>query len=142
MWNALWQFITDNSVFLLAIYAFGWLVRTNIMTQRKYEETVRDKRLETYEEILSPFIAVLDTASDSDDEKAARQQKALQRIKSQEYRALAFKLTFLGSDSTVRACNNLWQFLYALAKDPELDAKSGLLRFGDLLVAIRKDLGN
>ena len=141
MWNALWHFITESSLFVLAISAFAWLMRTNIMTQRKYEETVRDKRLDTYEEVLSPFIALL-TASESDDEKASIQQEALKRIKSQEYRALAFKLTFIGSDNTVRAFNALWQFFYTLEKNPELDAKSGLLRFGDLLVAIRKDLGN
>ncbi|MYC63620.1 MAG: hypothetical protein F4X16_12470 [Caldilineaceae bacterium SB0661_bin_34] len=142
MLASLWQFLTDNSLFLLAIYAFAWLIRTNITAQRKYEETVRDKRLETYEDILHPFITVLTTASGSDKEKAQSQQKALARIKSQKYRELAFKLTFIGSDKTVRAFNRLWWHFYALDENPELDAEIGLRRLGDLLLNIRRDLGS
>lgn len=149
MLSSLWQLLIDNrqaiidsGVYVTAISAAVWLIQTNITTQRKYEETIRDKRLETYRKALQPFIAFLATASGSPAEQKRSQQEAGKTFKSKEYRALAFELTFIGSDRTVRAFNSLWQFFYALDKNPELDTKTGLLRLGDLLVNIRRDLGN
>ena len=141
MW---WETLTNNSLLLLALGAVGWLIQTSITAKRKYEESVWDKRLETYKKILEPFVLIMSSAMHglSEKEKQQRQKKGLETILSLDYRKSAFELTFIGSDTMVETFNNLWQHFYTSDELHNADHRKTLELLGEFLLAIRKDSGN
>ena len=70
---------------------------------------------------------------------------AIGKMLSLEYRKLAFKLSLVGSDAVVLAYNELMQFFYAHEEDPspiETRLKEMMSLLGKFLLSIRRSMGN
>ena len=113
----------------------GWFLKSRLEARRHAEEALRDQRGKTYVEILMPFARLFSDLS------LRSQQAALKQITSPEYRRLAFQLVLVGSDEVVGAWNSMWNAVY-VAEKGEGKSTDMLLAFGDVLLAIRRGLGN
>lgn len=131
---------------------------------QRLEEGMRADRIQIYNEILKPFIALFsevsrnantDTRRRGGGGRSNRGQKdmdAAEIMKSPEYREAAFKLTLFASDDVVRAYNELLQFAYQAENETGAEAESSepqqtrtlqfLRTFGTLLLTIRRSVGN
>lgn len=116
--------------------AIGWALKSRLEAKRRAQEALRDERAQVYIDILMPFIRVFTDLSPE------RQQEALTEVKSLEYRKLAFRLALIGDDEVVRTWNGLWSLLYRMERDDSPSPSALLLGIGDVLLAIRKSLGN
>ncbi len=96
---------------------------------------LRDEAAKVYLEILMPF-AVLFT-----DLSPTSQEKTLKQIKSKEYREKSFKLILVGSDDVVSSWNEMWNIIYKTERG-ESESTNILIEFGNVLLSIRKSLGN
>ena len=70
---------------------------------------------------------------------------AMARMLSVEYREIGFKLSLVANDSVVRAYNKLMQYFYHTEKDLrpiEEKVCDWIALIGDLLLEIRKSMGN
>lgn len=113
----------------------GWFLKSRLEAKRRIEESLRDEAAKVYLDILMPF-AVLYT-----DLSEKSQKETLKKIKSREYREKSFKLVLVGSDEVVNAWNEMWNTIYKSERG-EAESKEILFAFGDVLLAIRKSLGN
>lgn len=116
---------------------------------RELEDKLRDDRISTYNALLEPFFLFFTTeAAFATDKKYKGQKKdelAVQRMLSFEYRQIGFKLSLVADDSVVRAYNRLMQFFYHTESDPapmEDKMVRWIALMGDLLLEIRKSMGN
>ena len=66
----------------------------------------------------------------------AQTKKALRQVLSFEYRKAAFELNLMGSDEVIRAMNAMQR------AGQGTDSLKMMRKWGELLLAIRKDLGN
>ncbi|QSE99197.1 hypothetical protein [Fulvivirga lutea] len=98
------------------------------------EKLIEEKRL-NYEKILEPIIRVFSGAKNK-----SEMAKAVKQIQSHEYRKSAFQLMLFGSDGVVNAYNNFFQYLYN--NESNLDPYKMLHALGNVVLEIRKDLGN
>ena len=121
---------------LLGIGGFvAWVVKSKTEELRSAQTKLREDRLKIYEDILEPYIAML--GSD-----AHREAKALKKIISEEYRRTTVRIALFGSDRVVKAWNTLMQHHYT-ARESDLDSGfAGIGLFAELLLEIRRDLGN
>ena len=70
-------------------------------------------------------------------------KKALNQIKSFDYRRVSYELNMMGSDDVVRAMNSLMQHIYSLEREGTSGKPEDMLVYwGGVLLAIRRDLGN
>lgn len=69
------------------------------------------------------------------------QEKTLKQIKSKEYREKSFKLILVGSDDVVSSWNEMWNIIYKTERG-ESESTNILIEFGNVLLSIRKSLGN
>lgn len=113
------------------------------------EDKLREDRITTYNALLEPFFMLfMSEAAFATDKKFKGQKKdeiAISRMLSVEYRHVAFKLSLVANDEVVRAYNKLMQFFYKTEPDTALlEAKpiQWLALIGDLLLEIRKSMGN
>jgi len=116
---------------------------------KELEDKLREDRITTYNAILEPFFLFFTTeAAFATDKKYKGQKKdeiAIQRMLSVEYRQLGFKLSLIADDAVVRAYNKLMQFFYHSDKDPApLEKKTvrWIALMGDFLLEVRKSMGN
>lgn len=67
-----------------------------------------------------------------------------EKILSLEYKKTGFKLSLIGSDEVVQACNGLMQYIYHLVPGQvSIELSLRLMKLlGDLLLEIRKSVGN
>ena len=137
-------------VLILLLTGAGWLYRQSMERKLKLEETLRDDRVNIYNQILEPFIILLmsDTAWESDKRNRGKNKNsiAMNTMLSLDYRKISFKLALLGSDSVVTSFNNLMQFFYAqdevqgsLSED---QVKTAMSHLGYFLLEIRRSMGN
>jgi hypothetical protein len=135
-------------ILVLALTALGWRLRRRLERRLELEDKLRDDRIETYNDILEPFVILFtsDEAWKIDPENRNKDKNALamQTMLSLEYRRKAFKLSLVASDSVVGAYNNLMQFFFQRAgHDPsEADIKEMLSLMGAFLLEIRRSVGN
>lgn len=152
---------------LLLLGGFGWWIKQRVEASqakqdllvvqqhaqeariRELEDKLREDRIATYNALLEPFFMLfMSEAAFATDKKFKGQKKdeiAISRMLSVEYRHVAFKLSLVGNDEVVRAYNKLMQFFYQTESDPmPLEAKTvrWLALMGDLLLEIRKSMGN
>jgi len=125
--------ITILSPILLTVGGIlTWFLKSRKESLLLIEERSREKRMNTYKEILDPFI-VLITPTASKNEK----EKATNTISSSNYKKAAFDLITFGSDETVRCYNSMMQYVFNGQNNDTVE----LLRlFTDLILNIRKDL--
>ena len=64
------------------------------------------------------------------------------KITSKDYRKAIFELGLLGSDSVVRAYNDLMQYFFKLGSDGKQDMHETIRLWGTFRLEIRKSLGN
>ena len=113
------------------------------------EDKLREDRIETYNLILEPFIILLmpNTAWSMDklNKGKNKDEIAMAKMLSLEYRKYAFKLSLVGSDPVVLAYNELMQFFYKqeAVKDKSKDnLKKMMSLLGTFLLEIRRSMGN
>ena len=146
---------------LLALLAgLGWLLKQSFERSqlrqlnqaarvRELEDKLREDRIETYNALLEPFFLLFTSeAAYSQDPKYKGKKKdemAISRMLSVEYRKIGFKLSLVASDEVVRAYNALMQFFY----HDDGDASAVLVKtsvwvklLADLLLKVRRSMGN
>lgn len=101
------------------------------------EERSRGKRLDTYKQILDPYIVITTPSA-----KQSERDKALAKITSVEYKRASFDLITFGSDETVRSYNNLMQYFFETKNTETMDKSQPkvILHFAELVLNVRKDL--
>ena len=133
-------------VLVLILTGIGWKVRRSIDRQLELEDKLREKRIETYNFILEPFIIMLmtDAAWHSNKENKGKDKNdiALTKLLSLEYRRQGFRLSLVGTDEVVRSYNNLLQFFYLNTDPSENNLKQMMSLLGHFLLSIRKSMGN
>lgn len=149
-WTALISAATSILVVVLA-GTFNQRLKT-IEQRRKKDEQLHPDRIEVYNEALEPYIVLLmpesewATAQDSIPEYAgmSRDEAALARIFSLAHRRNSFKLMLMGTDEVVQAYNDLTLFHSRPRSAPmnEEEWEAGLKLFGQLVLAIRRSVGN
>ena len=145
---------------LLGLGGLGWLIKSKIQKSqakvdskdsriRELEDKLREDRIKTYNAILEPFFLLFTSeeafAKDPKFKNKNKNDLAIARMLSVEYREVAFKLSLLANDSVVRAYNKLMQHFYHTDKDSrpiEDKVCDWIALMGDLLLEIRKSMGN
>lgn len=147
-------------ILLVFLGGLGWLIKNKISSSqarqeaqavriRELEDKLREDRIATYNALLEPFFLLFTSeAAFSQDPKFKNKKKdeiALARMLSVEYRQIGFKLSLVAGDAVVRAYNKLMQFFYHTEADPRpLDEKTAhwIALMATLLLEIRKSMGN
>ena len=147
-------------VLLAVLSTIGWLLKNKIEVShserdrqqariRELEDKLREDRIATYNALLDPFFLLFTTeASLATDPKFKNKNKndiAINRMMSFEYRQVGFKLSLVANDEVVRAYNSLMQFFYHTDDDQmPLDQKTSnwIALMATLLLEIRRSMGN
>ncbi len=114
--------------------AIGWFLKSKFEAKKRAEEALRDERATIYVDILIPFAQLFTDLS------AKNQQDTLKQIVSLDYRKKSFRLILVGADDVIQAWNHMWDTVYKVESGE--DPRKILLSFGDVLLAIRRGLGN
>ena len=136
-------------LFVLLLTAVGWRLRQSIERRHELENKLHGDRIETYNKILEPFIILLmsDAAWEQDTKHRGKNKNdvAMTKMMSLEYRNTSFKLSLVGSDAVVTAYNNLFQFFFEQGADPVHtpdQLRNMLSLLGTFLLEIRRSMGN
>ena len=147
-------------VLLAMLGAIGWALKNKIETARserdgqqarirELEDRLREDRISTYNALLDPFFLLFTTeASLSSDPRYKNKDKndvAVKRMMSFEYRQVGFRLSLVANDEVVRAYNSLMQFFYQVEGDqrsPEQKTSNWIALMATLLLEIRRSMGN
>lgn len=128
--------ISLGTPFLLGIGGLiTWFLKSRKEELQAIEERALERRIETYNQILNPFIVMFSKNSNQKNKDNATKQ-----IGSVEYRKAAFSLITFGSDEMVKAYNDMMQSFYN--NDVEKDLKGTLKKFAAFILSIRKDVYN
>ncbi len=119
---------------LLAVIV-GWWLSSRQEALRRATEALQADRRQIYMACISPTIRLWAGTKNPQENK-----KALAEITSFEYRRTLSELTLIGSDDVVQALNTYMQYLYRHPTDAE--PLKILTLWGEVLLAIRRDLGN
>lgn len=138
-------------ILVIALTGLGWTLRHRFERRVQLADQLRDDRVGIYNEILEPFILLLTSqtawASDPKNKNKDKDQLAQQKLLSIQYRQTAFKLSLIGSDSVVRAYNDLFQYFYNRGSDEACEVQTADLQemmrlLGSFLLEIRRSSGN
>jgi hypothetical protein len=113
-----------------------FLWRHRLEEARAAEERLSSDRRKVYSELLLPYVQLLIPGKS--------QETALETIMSLDNRRAAFDFMLVAPDETVRAYNNLMQFIFKMdiAKPNPQSNQLVMHYMGTLLLEIRKMLGN
>ncbi len=111
-----------------------WFLKARVEELRATEERLREERRKIYRQILDPYIHLFANSKS--------QTQAIKEVTSYNYRKAAFELNLFGSDEVVRAYNSLMQHTYHAESLGKEDPKEMMRLWGDLLLEIRKSVGN
>ena len=115
-----------------------WYLTSTLESIRRETEKLQDERRKIYMQVLDPYIRILTGINNPSEIK-----KALNQIKSFDYRRVSYELNMMGSDDVVRAMNSLMQHIYSLEREGTSGKPEDMLVYwGGVLLAIRRDLGN
>lgn len=147
-------------VLLAVLGGIGWLIQNRMQSAQakqssqaariaELEDRLREDRITTYNALLEPFFLLFTSeAAFALDPKFKNKKKddiAIARMLSVEYRQVGFKLSLVANDSVVRAYNRLMQFFYHAEQDSrpiEVKTSHWIALMGTLLLEIRKSMGN
>lgn len=132
-----------GAVIMLIGGLFSWILQTRLERIRSEREKLRVERRKIYMDLLSPFIRLftemvkspIETPGDVPDE-------ALQEMLSYDYKTTSFEMALFGSDEVVSAYNTFMGDLYRSAQQAPQNPLELMQGFGELLLEIRKSLGN
>lgn len=110
-----------------------WFFKSKKEDLQAIEERAREKRIETYNELLNPFIIMF-----ANNTNKIIKDKAISQIGSVEYRKASFNLMTFGSDEMVNAYNNMMQSFFK--NESENNPKLTMQKFAGFLLSIRKDV--
>lgn len=146
---------------LIAILGgIGWLIQNKLESAqtkhesqsariRELEDKLREDRISTYNSLLEPFFLLFTSeaafALDHKFKGKKKDELAISRMLSVEYRQVGFKLSLVANDEVVRAYNRLMQFFYHTESDSrtiEVKTSNWIALMGTLLLEIRKSMGN
>ena len=111
-----------------------WLVRSRLEDIRREHERLHETRRAIYLKNLDPMIRMFAGVR-----RPAEMRRATESITSVEHRRTMFELNLMGSDDVVRAVNAFQQHMYQHGGEDTVGLMS---KWSNLLLAIRKDLGN
>lgn len=137
-------------VLVLILTGVGWKYRQSMERRLQLEEKLRSDRIEIYNQILEPFIMLLMSeeawSSDKRNRGKNKNELAIVRMLSLDYRKIAFQLSLLGSDPVVSSYNDLMQHFYSQAENEQSlsddQARETLTLLGSFLLEIRRSMGN
>jgi len=147
-------------VLLAILGAIGWALKNKIEVSRaerdnqqarirELEDKLREDRISTYNSLLDPFFLLFTAdealATDPKYENKNKNEVAIHRMLSFEYRQVGFKLSLVANDEVVRAYNALMQFFYQIDDDQRpMEQKTAhwIALMTILLLEIRKSMGN
>lgn len=145
---------------VLVLTSIGWRLRKRIERQfeiedrqaarrRELEDKLRSDRIETYNQILEPFIILLmtDAAWQANPKNKNKDRHAIasQTLLSLEYRQQGFKLSLVGSDAVVTAYNDLMQYFFHRDETSPVkieDIRDMMDLLGNFLLEVRRSTGN
>lgn len=133
----MWTEIT--AVLLASVTGLAvWYFRSYLESIRKEKEEMQEARRKSYMKILNPYISLFANGASK-----AGQEEIIKEIISYNYRQAHFEFNLIGSDKAVKAMNQMVQHSRELELgNTFLDQEILIRDWGNLLVAIRKDLGN
>jgi hypothetical protein len=138
----------------------GWLLKHSIERAqaqhidqlsrvRELDDNMRSDRIATYNALLEPFFLLFTTEAAFSQDKAYKGKNKIELatslMLSVEYRRIGFKLSLIANDDVVRAYNKLMQYFYQNegSQAPlEVQTSTWIRLLGDLLLAIRRSMGN
>lgn len=127
------QFLPIITAIITAIVT--WILKEKSEKLKLQREKLIEEKRQNYFKILEPMILSLNGIKNPKDS-----QVALKKIASADYRKTSFELMLIGSDQVVQAYNDFFQYLY---KNPDNPSPHKILeQFGNVVLQIRKDLGN
>lgn len=136
----------DWTTIVVAILGSGgltWIVRGWVERWRSVQEALHQERRERYAQILNPYVQLFASLSLPPVTQKKRQEEIEEVITSAEYRKEVFDLALVAEDEVVRAYNRMMSVFRKLeGEDASSRTVQALSAFGDLLVEIRKSVGN
>lgn len=136
-------------IVLLALAAIGWIFRSRVERRFALEDKLRDDRVETYYQILEPYIIMFmaDAAWNSDpkNKNKSKFDVGSRKMLSLEYRKQGFRLALFGSDEVMRSYNKLMQYFFTRdANSPVTKevVRDSISMIGELILEIRRSVGN
>jgi len=136
---------------ILVLIGVGWKIKTKINRNFELEDKLREDRIEIYNYILEPFIIMLMSEdawkTENKNKNKDKFKIATKKMLSLEYRKKSFRLSLMGSDSVVKAFNDLFQHIYSYSEEvehisEEVKTKEMMRLLGGFLLGIRKSMGN
>ncbi|KPD23765.1 hypothetical protein [Idiomarina zobellii] len=135
---------------VILLSAVGWKFKASVERKIDLENRLRDDRIEIYNQILEPFIILLMTdaawAQDKRNKNKDKNEFAISKMLTLDYRKLGFKLSLMGADPVVKSYNNLMQYFYNMEEKKSAESpnflKEMLILLGTFLLEIRKSMGN
>lgn len=136
---------------IIMLTAFGWRLRHSMERRSKLEEILRNERIGAYNEILEPFVILLMSEAaweaNPESKRHKKDEYAIQKMLSINYRRQAFQMSLLGNDSVVNAYSRMMQYVYGLV---DVGTKAGsnsshkelIGLLGQFLLEVRKSMGN
>jgi len=112
-----------------------WFIKSSSEELRATREKLRSERRKIYADILDPHIRIFAGL------KGLGVEEAEGKIKSYDYRKIAFDLNLIGSDGVVCANNNFMKYAYETEPNQQ-DPREIMRLLGKLLLEIRRSLGN
>ena len=113
-----------------------WIIKSKIEELRAIEEKLREDRRKIYEQILDPYIQLFTNLE--------KTEEAMKKITSYEYKKTSFNLYLFGSDSVIRAYNQMVKYAFEseTSKTQESYKQMVVILWGKFMLEIRKSLGN
>ena len=156
---------------LIVLSAIGWFIKSRFESSQaleqearrrleRLESEIREERIQIYADILEPFIILfandigLPAARSGRGRRGeppkTKEEVAIEKLTSLDYRRTAFRLSLFANDDVARAYNSLMQAAYSMGANTDDDSETGpnmdsikiIGLFGTLLLAIRKSVGN
>lgn len=132
----------------ILIFIFG----NRITKIRETEEKLRQNRIEIYYKVLEPFFLIFSTTAiiqHSGKTRKAKEQTgvelATEKLLTLDYQNYCFQLSLFGSETVVKAFNNLLQAYYNPPDGHSETSEWGfelMNQTAKLMIEIRKSLGN
>ena len=125
-----------------------WRYRISMERKIKLEEKLVDEKMEIYYQVLEPYIVLWSpgVSWNSRDDRETNLHVARKALLSPEHVKSTFKLSLIGSDGVVLAFRELRKHLFGMKLDSrepnEADVKVALELLGNLILEIRKNMGN
>ncbi len=147
-------------VLVLILTGIGWHIKSRLEAVREsenkkldrireLEDKLREDRIEIYNALLEPFFVLFTTdvvfSQDPKYKGKNKKEYSIGKMLTVDYRKVGFKLSLIADDSVVMAYNQLMQFFYHTKEnpaEPEIHTSQWLHLLGNLLLEIRKSLGN